>query len=214
MNTIIHSLLGLFILAFTLDTRAAGDNLKLVRYDEAGSVPSHLMSLLGSDAKLKSYKDDEGMSRTDKKYYVTTHSYASSYRLSDITKMLNPADGKLETLFEETTLNKTSSQNVFKVMMTIVTPIKNFDCESTLSFSANRNVFNYRFSNFNMVFTDMAIQVIVEEVNGTAQISLTQIAALKGNTYKKLANTPFAMGSFEKALKKNIRQFKTGVGGL
>jgi hypothetical protein len=95
-----------------------------------------------------------------------------------------------------------------------VTPVKNFDCESTLSFTSNRNVYNYRFSNFNLVFTDMAIQVVVDEINGSTQIKLTQIAALKANTYKKLANTPFAMGSFEKALKKNIRQFKNGVGGI
>lgn len=214
MTSIQNLALALFILAFSLDTRATEDNLKLTRYEDAASVPAAFMALFGNDVKMKLFMDDEGITRTDKKYYVSTHSYASSYRAADISKILNPSEGRIDTLFNDMGLNKTTLPNVFKVMMTIVTPVKNFDCESTLNFSSGRNVFTYRFSNFNMVFTDMAIQVVVEEVNGVTQVNLTQIAALKGNTFKKLTNTPFALGSFEKALKTNIRQFKVGVGGI
>jgi hypothetical protein len=67
MKLLVNMMLSFFILVFTLDSQADTDNLKLTRYDDARRVPAHFMTLLGSEAILKSYKDNEGITRTDKK---------------------------------------------------------------------------------------------------------------------------------------------------
>lgn len=211
------ALLFLFALVVSADSRAA-DNLVLTRYMEASEVPSSFLSLGGgSNMTSKSYQDDDNKKRSDKVYYTTTHSYSSSYRMEDITRLMNPADGRLGDLFEETTIARSAAAAIYDVMMGISTPIKNFDCASKLSFknfkSGAKNVFVYSFSNFNMVFTDMVIQVEVEAAGSGTKIKLSQIAAVKGSTYSKLKRY-LAVGKFEKALKENIRKFKDGVGGV
>ena len=98
----------LFFMAFLIsaDTRA-GDNLTLKRYNQASQVPVSFFYVWGGDVMVnKSYKDDEGVIRSDKSYYTGTHSYLSSYKLSDILQILNPMSGRLGSLFNDTSVNK------------------------------------------------------------------------------------------------------------
>lgn len=217
MNTMLNALLSLFLLTLALDSRAA-DNLNFTRYDSFASLPPQYASLLPSNVESKLYNDDDGKPRSDKKYYVTTNSYASKYKYEDIVRLANPATGSLDALFEETTIKLSNAKNVFDVTMVISTPVKDFQVESSLLFkpstSGRKATYLYNFSNFNMVFTDMTIKLEIEESNGSAFVRLVQVSALKGITYRKLVSTPFAMGGFEKGMKKNIKKFKSGVGGI
>lgn len=96
----------------------------------------------------KSYQD-EGKTRTDKIYYTTTHSYESSFKTEDVLRILNPSDGRLGSLFEDTTVNKGTKSGTFKVMMNISTPLKDFNCESILTFkksnNGNKHIFTYAY---------------------------------------------------------------------
>lgn len=217
MTTFMNTLLGIILLTLALDSRAA-DNLRFTKYDSYGSLPGEYARLLPANVATKNYNDDDGKPRSDKKYYVTTNSYNSKYKFDDVLKLANPASGSLDSLFEDTTIKLTSSKNVFDVTMVISTPVKDFDVESTLTFRPATNgrkaTYFYTFSNFNMVFTDMTIKLEIEELNNTVKINLIQVSALKGITYRKLVNTPFAMGGFEKGMKNNIKKFKNGVGGI
>jgi hypothetical protein len=211
------ALMCLITLVLSADSRAVSDNLTLTKYMNSSEVPSSFLGLGGGQGMVnKSYRDDDDKSRTDKIYYTTSHSYNSSYRAEDVARLMNPADGRLGNLFEDTSVSKSSGAG-YSVMMEISTPIKRFNCASTLNFknfkSGNKNVFVYHFSNFNMVFTDMVIQVEVESVGANTKIKLSQIAAIKGSTYSKLKSF-LAVGKFEKALKENIRKFKDGIGGV
>ena len=164
----------------------------------------------------KKYDDDDGKPRTDKVYYTVTHTYLSSYKESDLAQVLNPMSGKLGSLFEDTQVKKSNHFDVFDVLMGISTPLKTFVCENVLSFkkfkSGAKDVYRYTFTNFNMVFTDMVIQVEVQGEWAESRIVVTQIAAVKGSTYSKLKSF-LAIGKFEKALKLNLSKFKNGLGG-
>lgn len=219
MFRILNALVCLFALVMAVETRAGGsDNLRLTQYKNASDIPSSLLALGGGSAMTnKTFKDDDGNTRSDKIYYTGTHSYTSSYRQEDILRLLNPSDGKLGNLFEDTSVNKSARAGLYDVLMKISTPIKNFDCSSTLTYktikSGNKNVFTYSFTNFNMVFTDMVIQIEVDSSSGDSQINVKQIMAMKGSTYSKLKNV-FAVGKFEKAMKENMKRLKDGVGGI
>lgn len=217
MYKIISVLLFLIVMVVSVDTRA-GDNLSLIKYDTASKIPSTLYTLGGGEVMEKqTYKDDDRDVRTDKTYYTATHSYKSTFKVKDISKILNPALGRLGSLFEETVVKKSSKANLFDVMMTISTPFKDFDCSSLLTFKnymdGKQNVFLYSFSGFNMVFTSMTIKIEVEEVGSETKVKLSQISAVKGSTITKL-NNYWALGQFEKSLKANLRKLKNGVGGF
>jgi len=217
MFKIFNTLVCLVMLLIAVETRAS-DNLTLTKYMSASEVPKVLYELGGGVAMVnKSYNDEDGALRKDKVFYGTTHSYISKYKAADIAKILNPSLGQLETLFENTQVKKSSKSNLFDVMMEIATPIKNFDCASVLSYKysrvGNKNIFIYTFLNFNMVFTDMVIKIEVNESGSNSKINLTQIAVIKGTTYKKLKNF-FAIAKFEKSMKENLKKLKDGVGGI
>lgn len=217
MFKIFSALLCLGMLMVSVDTRAA-DNLTMTKYTNSSQLPESFYNLGGGNAMAsKTYKDDDGKARTDKVYYITTHSYKSSYKMEDVARLLNPAAGRLGSLFEDTEVNKSSNTGVFNVLMEISTPIKNFSCASILNFKnsqeGKKNVFVYTFSNFNMVFTDLVIKVELEDLNSELKVKVSQIAALKGSTYTKLSNY-FAVGKFEKSMKLNIKKLKDGVGGI
>lgn len=210
-------LLSFAVILFSIDSRAA-DNLTLTKFTHSSQVPGDYMALGGGSAMSgKTYKDDEGKVRSDKIYYTISHSYNSTYKMSDISKIMNPASGRLGSLFADTQVNKSSKVGSYDVMMEISTPLKDFECGSSMTFKnaldGKKNVYTYSFTNFNMVFTDMVIKVEVEEVGPSSKIKLSQIVAVKGSTYDKL-KTYFAIGKFEKAMKENIRKLKDGVGGI
>ena len=121
----------------------------------------------------KIYKDDSANDRSDKAYYTTTHTYNSFYPLTEISRTLNPINGRLDTLFKETI---------------------SFNSETKL----NKKIFSYSFTNFNMVFTDMVIQIELEEVGSVVKVKLSRI---------------FALGKFESAMKLNIKALQQGIGG-
>lgn len=216
MYKLLSALLFFIVLVISVDTRAA-DNLSLKSYDSYSKIPS-AFSILGGGAVLETatYKDDDGKTRTDKTFYTASHSYKSTYKPKDISKILNPALGSLGSLFKETTVKKSKRAGAFDVMMTISTPFKDFDCASVLSYKNSvagaKEVFVYSFSSFNMVFTSMTIKIEMEEVGSSTNIKLTQIAAVKGSTITKL-NNYWALGQFEKSLKANLQKLKSGVGG-
>ncbi len=217
MLKIISSFLFLGILILSSEGYA-GDNLTLSKYTQPAKVPDLFLALGGGQSMTsRTYKDDDNNVRTDKVYYTTTHSYKSTYKASDIAKLVNPSFGKTESLFEETQITKSAKTGFFDVVMDISTPFKNFSCASNLNFKnfkeGNKNVFIFSFSNFNMIFTDMVIKVEVEEQNSGTKVMVYQIAAMKGSAYKKL-DSYFAIGKFEKAMKQNIRRFQSGIGGI
>ena len=209
----------LCLLSFGLTSEArAQDNLTLSKFSTAASTPAFFIQLGGGSAMTsKTYVDDENKVRTDKIYYTTTHSYGSTFRPDDLNRLLNPANGRLGELFEDTTVRRSAAPGAFDVMMIISTPIKNFDCASTLKYTAVKQglktIHFYRFTNFSMIFTDMVIQVEVEQVGTMTRVKLGQIAAVKGSAYSKLKSF-LAVGKFEKALRENIKRFKDGVRGV
>ncbi|MBA2404622.1 MAG: hypothetical protein H0V66_07615 [Bdellovibrionales bacterium] len=214
---ILSALLCLMVLIISADSRAA-DNLTLNKHTDSSQLSPTFFNLGGGAAMSdKTYHDDDQKTRTDKVYYTSTHSYNSNYSSKEIAMILNPSTGRLGNLFEDTKVEKSSKSNGFNVMMGISTPLKTFDCASTLTFksfkSSGKDIYVYTFSNFNMVFTGIVIQVEVEEVGPETKIKLFQIAAVKGSTYDKLKSY-LAVGKFEKALKVNIRKLKDGVGGI
>lgn len=216
MYKLLSALMFLIVLVVSVDTRAA-DNLSLKSYDSYSDVPAPFKTLGGGVVlDTLSYKDDSGASRTDKTFYTASHSYKSTYKSKDIAKILNPGEGRLGSLFEDTTVSLNKSKS-FDVLMTISTPLKDFDCASKLVYKNTsegiKNVFVYSFSGFNMVFTSMTIKIEMEEVGPTTNIKLTQIAAVKGSTMAKLEKY-WAVGQFEKALKANMQKLKKGVGGI
>lgn len=218
MKIIMNAFIGTLFLILALDV-GASDNLSLVRYDSLKSLPSHYLSLLPPNVSSKTYKDSEGKLRIDKRYYVSTNSYSSRFKYDDIVKLANPTFGSLDSLLEETTIQNTTVKNMFKIVMVIDTPIKSFNVESTLTFIpasfTRKFVYLYKFSDFNMVFTDMTIQLeVIEDAGGTVKVKLTQVSAIKETTYHKLDTTPFAMRGFERGMKKNISKFKSGIGGI
>lgn len=217
MFKLLSSFICLAVLLIATDTRAAADNLSLNKYFHSSELPSSFYNLGGGSTMAnKKYGDDDGKQRSDKVYYTITHSYSSSYKGSDIDSRLNPASGHLGELLDKTDLKKNNGGDSYDVVMAISTPLKTFMCENTLTFKkskvGNKSIYKYSFSQFNMVFTDMVIQVEVEDTGSDSKISISQIAALKGSTYEKL-KTYFAVGKFEKAVKLNLASFKLGVGG-
>lgn len=209
----------LFVYLFLFASMAFGsDNLVLSKYTNISDVPETFLKITDAqNMATKSYLDDDGNLRTDKIYYTISDNYLSTLKVSDLLKMLDPASGKLGSLFEETTVNKASLVGTFNVMMVISTPLKDFDCESILKVKrfkeGAKDVFIYTFTDFNMVFTNMAIRVEVEQRGAYTSIAMKQIAALKGSTHTKLKNY-FAVGKFEKAIKGNLQKFKDGVSGI
>lgn len=218
MYKIISTVLFLIVMVISVDTRAA-DNLKLTSYDAASKLPAKFFDLGGgSELASEKYKDDDGNVRTDKTYYTASHSYKSTYKLKEISKILNPASGRLGTLFEETTVStKSAKEALFNVQMTISTPLKDFDCESILKYQTykknEKDVFLFSFSGFNMVFTRMIIKVELKEIGSMTEVRLSQVSAIKGSTITKL-NTYWVLGKFEKALKANLQKLKSGIGGI
>jgi hypothetical protein len=216
MFKLLSSFICLVVLLIATDTRAAADNLTLNKYFHSSELPNSFYILGGgSTMAAKKYQDDEGKQRSDKVYYTITHSYSSSYTGSDMDTLLNPASGNLGELLDKTDVKKNKSSESYDVVMAISTPLKTFMCENTLAFkkskAGNKSIYKYSFTNFNMVFTDLVIQVEVEDKGLESKISVSQIAALKGSTYEKL-KTYFAVGKFEKAVKLNLLTFKYGVG--
>lgn len=132
MFKIISALLCLGILMISAETRAA-DNLTMTKYTHSSKLPESFFNMGGGkNMAYKTFKDDEGKSRTDKIYYTTTHSYKSTFRAEEVAKLLNPASGRLGTLFADTEVKRSSNSGVFNVMMDISTPLKTFSCASTL----------------------------------------------------------------------------------
>lgn len=217
MFKLLSSFICLAILLIATDTRAAGDNLTLNKYFHSSDLPSSFYTLGGASSMAsKKYTDDDGKQRSDKVYYTITHSYNSSYTGSDMDSLLNPASGHLGDLLDKTDVKKSRSADSYDVVMAISTPLKTFMCENTLTFKkskvGNKSIYKYSFTDFNMVFTDMVIQVEVVDTGSDSKVSISQIAALKASTYEKL-KTYFAVGKFEKAIKLNLSNFKHGVGG-
>ena len=203
-------------LVVAVDTRAA-ENLIINKYLNAYEIPQAFLELgKGQEMMQKIYKDDSDNDRSDKVYYTTTHTYNSFYPLTEISRTLNPINGRLDTLFKDTIVKRTNTSGIFNVLMEISTTLKNFDCESNLSFKSetklNKKIFTYSFTNFNMVFTDVVIQIELEEMGSVVKVKLSQIAALKGSTYEKLSRF-FAIGKFESAMKLNIKALQHGIGG-
>ncbi len=130
MYKLLSAFLFLIVLVISVDTRA-DDNLSVKRYVDATKIPGTFYNLGGGSAMVKqTYKDDDGDVRTDKSYYTASHSYKSTYKAKDISKMLNPATGKLGSLFEETRVRKSTKGSTFDVNMIISTFIADFDCVS------------------------------------------------------------------------------------
>lgn len=209
------SIFALLVLCLTLNVFAQKDNLTLKSSSSISSVDSSFVSLGGGASNLTKSYVDEDKTRTDKVFYVGTHSYRSNFRLSEVNDLLNPALGKLETLLDDATVRKAGAS--YAVKMNISTPIKNFECLSTMNYkkvqSGAKTIHTYAFTKFNMVFTDFVIEVTTEDLNGQTKISMRNIAAIKGSTIAKLKKV-FAVGRFESALKDNMKAFKKGVGGI
>lgn len=217
MFKLLSSFICLAILLIATDTRAAADNLTLHKYFHSTELPSSFYTLGGASSMAsKKYIDDDGKQRSDKVYYTISQSYSSSYRVSDIDTLLNPASGHLEKLLDKTDVKRSRNHDSYDVVMAISTPLKTFMCENTLTFNkskvGNKTIYKYSFTDFNMVFTDMVIQVEVVDTGSDSKVSISQIAALKGSTYEKL-KTYFAVGKFEKAIKVNLSTIKYGIGG-
>jgi len=198
------------------DTRAA-DNLEFNKYFHSTDMPKVFYNFGGAASMAnKKYSDDDGKQRSDKVYYTISHIYRSSFKVSDLDQMLNPSSGRLGYLFEDTEVKKSKTLDSFDVLLEISTPLKNFICENILTFkkfkSSGKDTYQYTFSHFNMVFTDMVIQVEVQAEGSESLIVVSQVAAVKGSTYEKL-KTYFAVGKFEKALKLNLSKFKYRIGG-
>lgn len=211
-------ILSALLLLISLNTVLAADNLTLTKHKDASSIPKEALAMGGGQAMInRTYTDDDQVKRADKVFYTTTHSYNSNLRIDDLRDLLDPSGDRLETLFDKTSVKKSSRAGLYDVNMEISTPIKDFDCGSILNFSkvkkGNKEVFTYTFSNFTRVFTDMTIQVEIEGVGSGSKVRLSQIAAVKGSTIGKLKMF-LAVGKFEKALKGNLQKFKAGVGGI
>ncbi len=203
-------------LILTLSLFASADDFfSLKKYTNVHNIPQAFYFLGGGASMVnKAYLDDDGVQRDDKIYYTIIHKYKSALSASEIRRLLNPANNRLGKLFEDTTVTKTKKAGEFKVLMNITTPLKNFPCESTLTYSTNSSdTFTYRFTDFNMVFTDFIIQIEIEELENYTKVSLFQIAALKGMTHQKLKKF-FAVERFENSLKGNIYKFKQGINGF
>ena len=217
MFKIVSSFICFAILLISTDTRA-DDNLSLKKYFHSSELPSKFYVLGGGISMAnKKYEDDDGEQRSDKVFYTITHNYDSSYKSTDLDIRLDPSSGYLGELLEKTSVNKNIHTNSYDVIMAVSTPLKTFMCKNRLSFKkievGNKTIYKYTFTNFNMVFTDMVIQVEVLKTDTDMKISVSQIAALKGSTYEKL-KTFFAVGKFEKVIKLNLLTFKNGLGGL
>jgi hypothetical protein len=217
MYKLLSSIVCLAILLVATDTRAAADNLTLNKYLHSSELPSSFYTLGGASSMAsKKYTGDDGKQRSDKVYYTITHSYSSSYTGSDIDSLLNPASGHLGELLDKTDVKKSRSGDSYDIVMAISTPLKTFMCENTLTFKktkvGNKSIYKYSFTDFNMVFTDMVIQVEVVDTGSDSKVSIFQIAALKGSTYEKLKSY-FAVGKFGKAVKLNLATIKYGIGG-